>query len=231
MPCGPNAFSAASYAARVWKDSGSVATPALPVWIPAYGTASATSTATPATRLIAGRRSETAATRDHTPPPSRRPSSGTRRRSRRSPRTASTAGSSVSAASTETRTTAIAPAAIERKIVWGTRNMPTSASTTVAPENSTARLAVAPATATASGTDAARAALLAEARDHEQRVVDPDRQPHHHQHVDDDEVQDERLADERGDRQRHDDAGDRHRDRHDRGRHAAEDDDEHDQRE
>ena len=70
----------------------------------------------------------------------------------RSPSTASVAGSSVSAASTDTSTTAIAPAAIERKIVCGTRNIPSSARTTVAPEKSTARFAVAPATATASST-------------------------------------------------------------------------------
>ena len=149
----------------------------------------------------------------------------------RSPRTASAAGSSVSAASTDTSTTAMAPTAIERKIVCGTRNMPISASTTVAPENSTARLAVAPATATASSTRAAGAALLAEAGDDEQRVVDPDRQAHHHEHVDDDEVEDERLADAGDDGQRDDDARDRHADRHDRRHDAAEDDDQDEQRE
>jgi hypothetical protein len=59
--------------------------------------------------------------------------------------TASSAGSKVSEAATATSTTAIAPAAIERKIVVGFSSIPASASTTVIPEKNTARLAVPPA--------------------------------------------------------------------------------------
>jgi hypothetical protein len=77
----------------------------------------------------------------------------------------------------------------------------------------------------------AGAALLAEARDDEQRVVDPDGEAHHHEHVHDDEVEDEHLADAGYDREGHDDARDRDADRHDRGRDAAEDDDQDEQRE
>ena len=57
------------------------------------------------------------------------------------------AGSSVSAAITETIPTRIAPAARERKIVLGTSRSPSIASTKAIPLNSTARLAVAPAVA------------------------------------------------------------------------------------
>ena len=66
-------------------------------------------------------------------------------RSIRSPSSDSTAGSSVRAAATADSTTRIAPVAREMKIVVGTISMPTSATTTVMPLNSTARLAVEPA--------------------------------------------------------------------------------------
>jgi len=65
----------------------------------------------------------------------------------RSPSRARMAGSSVSAAITETIPTRIAPAARERKIVLGTSRSPSIASTKAIPLNSTARLAVAPAVA------------------------------------------------------------------------------------
>ena len=60
----------------------------------------------------------------------------------------------------------------------GTMNMPISATTNVLPLKSTARLAVAPASAIASSFARPEPALLAVARDDEQRVVDPERQPH-----------------------------------------------------
>ena len=56
----------------------------------------------------------------------------------------SRAGSSVSAAATETTPTMIAPAARLRMIVVGTSSIPNSATTKVLPLNSTALLAVAP---------------------------------------------------------------------------------------
>jgi hypothetical protein len=56
----------------------------------------------------------------------------------------------VSEAATAATTTKMAPAPSERKMVLGTRSMPISASTTVIPLNSTARLAVAPAASMAS---------------------------------------------------------------------------------
>ena len=149
----------------------------------------------------------------------------------RSPRVASAAGSSVSAASTETRTTAIAPAAIERKIVCGTRNMPAQREHDRRAGEQDGPVRGGTRDGDRVAEVAAGAALLAEARDDEQRVVDPDGQPHHHEHVHDDEVEDEGLADAGDDRQRDDDARDRDADRHHRGRDAAEDDDQDDQRE
>ena len=62
----------------------------------------------------------------------------------------SSAGSSVSAAATETMPTRIAPSARLRMIEVGTMNMPSSAITNVLPLKSTARLAVAPVRAIAS---------------------------------------------------------------------------------
>ncbi len=62
----------------------------------------------------------------------------------RSPSRRNSAGSNVIVAAIEARTTRIAPAAIDRKIVVGRMNIPSSAKTTVIPLNRTARLAVAP---------------------------------------------------------------------------------------
>jgi len=67
-----------------------------------------------------------------------------------SPRRPSMAGSSVSDMMTEMRTTMMAPAPRLRKMVEGMRSMPKRARTTVMPLKKTARLAVAPAAATAS---------------------------------------------------------------------------------
>ena len=91
------------------------------------------------------------------------------------------------------------------KIVVGTISMPTSATTTVMPLNSTARLAVPPAASIAARACRAGRPLLAVAGDDEQHVVDADREAHHRDHVRHEERQLEDLADERGQRQRDDD--------------------------
>ena len=62
----------------------------------------------------------------------------------RSPIRLSIAGRRVSAAATDTTPTITAPAARLRRMVTGTRNMPSRATTKVLPLRSTARLAVAP---------------------------------------------------------------------------------------
>ena len=120
-----------------------------------YGIAATTRTVTVATSAITGRRMTWATIRHQTPRwsvPSwdRRPKTGTRSASIRSPSRLRMAGSSVSAAMTATSTARIAPAARLTKIFVGTISIPTSASTTVNPLKSTARLAVSPATVIAS---------------------------------------------------------------------------------
>ena len=117
--------------------------------------------------------------------------------SRRRPGCPARAGSRVSAASTETLTTRIAPAARLPKMLVGTMSMPQRASTTVMPLKNTARLAV-----PAGDGDRRRAChgpgpLLAEARDDEQGVVDADGEAHHADHVDGEDRDVERLAHER----------------------------------
>ena len=56
-------------------------------------------------------------------------------------------------------------------------------------------------------------ALLAQAGDDEQRVVDAQRKPHRDDHVQDEQVERERLPDNRGDSERDDDRDDRHQHR------------------
>ena len=73
-----------------------------------------------------------------------RPITGIRSAFTRSPSRLSMAGNSVSAASTETMPTRIAPSARLRRIVSGTRSIPNIASTKAMPLKRTARLAVAP---------------------------------------------------------------------------------------
>ena len=73
-----------------------------------------------------------------------RPTTGIRSALTRSPSRLSTAGSSVSAATTETMPTRIAPSARLRSTVSGTSSIPNIASTKAIPLKSTARLAVAP---------------------------------------------------------------------------------------
>ena len=77
---------------------------------------------------------------------------------------------------------------------------------------------------------ATRAALLAEARDDEERVVDPEREPHRGQHVDDEERELPGLAHERDERQRDRDRDDREQERDERGDDGAEHEQEDEQR-
>ena len=98
------------------------------------------------------------------------------------------------------------------KIDDGTISMPTRASTTVTPLKRTARLAVEPAGADRVVHLATRGPLLAVAGEDEERVVDPDGEAHHRQHVHDEERELEDLADGGRDRQRDDDRDDREAD-------------------
>ena len=100
----------------------------------------------------------------------------------------------------------------------GTRSIPSRATTNVLPLKSTARLAVAPAVGSSVLREPARP-LLAVAGDDEQRVVDPERQPHpgEHVHGEDREVELERE-------QRHDPEADEDRDERHQHRDQAGDD-------
>ena len=93
-----------------------------------------------------------------------------------SPRMASTAGRNVSEPTTEMKTTEIVPIAIERNSGSSSRNSPAIEIMTARPEKNTARPAVLEATSDGRQL-VAPAPLGAEARDHEQRVVDRDGQP------------------------------------------------------
>ena len=158
----------------------------------------------------------------------RRPITGIRSALTRSPSRLRTAGSSVSAAITETMPTRIAPSARLRRTVSGTSSIPHIASTKAMPLKSTARLAVAPEATIASIFSSPRAALFPEAREDEERVVDPEREPHRRDHVHDEERDLERLADERrqGDRDHDREQPEQHRHeaRDDRPEHEHEDD-------
>ena len=74
------------------------------------------------------------------------------------------------------------------------------------------------------------AALLPEARDDEERVVDPEREPHRGQHVDDEERELPGLAHERDERERDRDRDDREQERDERGDDGAEHEQEDEQR-
>ena len=91
---------------------------------------------------------------NHIPPSTsgerRRPITGSVSQFTPRPIRLSIAGSSVSAAATAAITTRIAPAPKLLNVVSGMMNIPDSAITTASPENSTARLAVPPATPIAS---------------------------------------------------------------------------------
>ena len=105
------------------------------------------------TRLITGRRITARTVRDQKGLCSRAailPKYGIRSALVRSPSRLSSAGRSVSAATTETSPAAIAPAARLLMTVLGTSRSPTIASVNAKPLNSTARLAVPPVAAIAS---------------------------------------------------------------------------------
>ena len=130
--------------------SGSVLSPEKPVSIARTGAAAASRSAVAATRLTSGRRITPPTSADQKRPSepalliALRPITGIRSAFTRSPSRLRTAGSSVSAASTETMPTRIAPSARLRKIVSGTRSIPNIANTKAMPLKRTARLAVAP---------------------------------------------------------------------------------------
>ena len=73
-------------------------------------------------------------------------------------------------------------------------------------------------------------AFLAQAGDDEQRVVDPERQAHRDDHVHDEQVQRERLADHGGDAEGDDDRDDRHQHRDRDADERADDQQQHDER-
>jgi len=134
---------------------GNVLTDAKPVFRSRRGEAARRSSATEAVSHRTGRRITARAMRDQkrlsAPAVAvARPSSGTRSESTRSPSSEITAGTSVSAATTETIPTRIAPAARLRMMLSGTSSIPTSAITNAVPLKRTARLAVPPAAAIAS---------------------------------------------------------------------------------
>ncbi len=143
-----NSSSRTSNAARESVPVGRLLTPEYPCLIVRVGTAAASSNATTTPALSAGRRMTNAVTRSHRPAPAlleRRLPKGSRKLSMRSPRTERSAGRIVSAAITEIVATATAPIARLRYTVDGTISRLARPITTVPPENSTARLAVAPA--------------------------------------------------------------------------------------
>ena len=98
------------------------------------------------------------------------------------------------------------------------------------PLKSTARLAVAPAIADRVGLRPSARALLAKARDDEQGVVDPEREPHPGQHVHDEDGEAERVRDERAQPERDDDRDEGHQQRNEPGDDRAEDENEDDER-
>ena len=216
--------------------SGSDDVPPSPMRRPSTGEASASSTAVVAIRLIAGRRMTARTARRQTGPSSpadaaiRRPSHGTRRRSMRSPRTISSAGWKVSATRTDTTPTITAPRPRLRSVVSGTSSIAIIASANAVPLKTTARVAVLATVRIASRVAAAAVALLAQPRDDEQRVVDAQREPHRDDHVHDEQVELERLPDDRGDGERDDDRDDRHQHRDRHAEERADHQQQHDQR-
>ena len=138
------------------KSLGSVSTPETPVFIPSSGEAASRRTPTPITMATTGRRMALWAIRDQADAwplarrsMRRRPRNGSLSRLTRVPRSLSTAGSSVSAASTAIATTRMAPAPRLVNMVFGTSSIPSKARTTVIPLKNTARPAVSLAAETA----------------------------------------------------------------------------------
>ena len=194
MPVGYFAFSRL-IAWTLSSESGNAEKSACPRWSRITGSASTTSRPP----LDDGRRSPAAASRRGR----RRPDAaalraapgrgtGSGRGSTPSPRIASVAGRNVSEPTTETRTTAIVPTAIDRKSGSSSRNRPAIEIITASPEKKTARPAVALDDLDRAELRAAVPPLGPEAGDHEQRVVDRDGQPD----------QDDELARVRADRAR-----------------------------
>ena len=101
--------------------------------------------------------------------------------------------------------------------------------TTVRPLKNTARLEVAPARPIAPSWSRPALSLLAKTGDDEERVVDPDREAHHHEHVHDEEGELPDLPDERCQPERDDDRDDRDGERHERRDERAEDEEQDDQ--
>ena len=147
-----------------------------------------------------------------------------------SPRSPRTAGSSVSAATTETIPTRIAPTARLRMIEFGTSSIPSIATTKTLPLKKHR-----PARGRAGGLDRRElapplASLLAVTGDDEERVVDPERETHAREHVDDEDRELELLREQRGQAERDDDRHDRHQERYEPGDDRAEDEEQDDER-
>ncbi len=115
-------------------------------------------------------------------------------------------------------------------IEFGTSSIPNIATTKTVPLKSTARLAVAPEASIASELAAAVTALLAVARDDEQRVVDPEREPHAGEHVHEEDRELELLGEDRAQPERDEDRDERHQQRDQAGDDGAEHEQEDDQR-
>ena len=189
-----------------------------------------------AIRLIAGRRMTASTARRQSGPSSpaeaatRRPSHGTRRRSTRSPRTIRIAGWNVSATTIETSADDDgAQAETAQGGVGHEQHRDHRQRERGAAEDDRARGGV------GDGQDrlaraAAAVAFFAQARDDEQRVVDPEREAHRDDHVQDEQVELERLADDGGDAERDDDRDDRHQHRDRDADERADDEQQHDQR-
>jgi hypothetical protein len=106
-----------------------------------------------------------------------RPTNGRRSELTRSPRSPSSAGRSVSAATTETTPTRIAPSARLRITLLGTINIPHIATTNAVPLTSTARLAGRTGAADRVELLASDPAFFSITGNDEQRVVDPSASP------------------------------------------------------
>ena len=210
--------------------------PAAPMFRPRTGSARTIRSAAAAASEIAGRRTTrlTTALQNRLSSPAlsatRRPTNGTWSRSIRSPRRLKIAGSRVSAAITETIPTRIAPdgeAPHDRAL------------DEQEPEHRQDEGAAAEEHGAACGRARAgdrvvllrsRGPLLAEARDDEERVVDPERETHAGEHVHDEDRKLEPLREEGGQAERDDDRDDREHERHRRADERPEDEDEDDER-
>ena len=146
----------------------------------------------------------------------------------RGPTTASRAGSSVSDASTETSGISMPPMPIERTSGSGSAISASRPMATVEPETITERPAWVTVSTSAVSTSLRRAHLLAEAQDHQQRVVDRDAEPDQRdQELDDDrDVGDvgQRPHEREGVEDRRDGDGERHEHRGQRPEDEQQDD-------